>query len=67
MKIKTGKDVKKLLIDLDMTQSDLAEALDLSLKTVNSMCRAMRIKLHYAYALDHLVNLKMGVGENAKI
>lgn len=61
MKIKTGKDVKKLLIDLDMTQSDLAEALDLSLKTVNSMCRAARIKLHYAYALAHLVNLKMGV------
>lgn len=47
----TSKDFKIKLIQLDLTQSMLAEKLGVSLKTVNSVCNKPTIPLLYQWAL----------------
>lgn len=56
----TGVDVKKALIDLNMTQYQLAQALDLSTKTVHTICNSKRIKKVYALAIQQLLSTKQG-------
>lgn len=55
MTIKTGKDLKVALIRLDMTQAQLAQALGLTVKTINTLCNSDTIKPVYALAIECLL------------
>ena len=51
MTITTGKDLKKKLIDLDLTQQELAQKIGVTVGTVNTMCNKPTIPVLWQWAI----------------